>query len=445
MHSIRIFLISLLLATIVLTIFIAVLQGYQASSQEIQQQMDAKLLDLAKLLSKHVMNTQNASPSVHKGKTFAFQIISSKAISHNNHPDDHKTTQQTIAPLKQGFDEVNFNDYRWRSYAFFNQQQHQWIIVAERLDIRFKLVERTLLKSLTPIVLGMPLAALLIWFIVGHALKPLRQLANTLKNKRENDLSPLNIKPTYTEVEHVIQSSNKLLKRLRLSFEREKHFAANVAHELRTPLSVLKIDLFNLNQKSKESSDGDIQILNQSIDRMEHLIQQILTLYRTTPDQFIMTFSEFDLTQLTQKVIIDHYDNIDKKSQSIELQGIRCLLTGDSSTMEILLSNLIENANKYTPEKGEIHVTIIDRGSIIRLQIEDSGCGIEPTHHQRVFERFYRENGDCHTANQPGCGLGLSIVKHIVKLHKATISLHPSHFSTGLMVQVDFLKGIIND
>ena len=437
MTSIRRFLITLLLAIIILTIFLSVLQGYQASNKEIQQQMDARLIDMAKLLSNQHNSNDTSNDAIHAGNSFAFQVF--------NHQEDllhHSTStnQQRIAPLKQEFNEVNFSGYRWRSYAYFNTEKNVWVIAAERLDIRFRLAEKILLKSLMPIVLGLSIAALLIWLVIGHALKPLQSLSNALKNKRENDLSPLIIKRPYSEVEQVIQSSNSLLNRLTLSFEREKRFASDVAHELLTPLSVLKLDLFNLNQEQSKESQSSLR-LNKGLDRMEHLVQQILILYRTTPDQFMAKFVSLDLTTLAQNLIAEHYDIFDKKSQSIELQGEPCHLQADQSALEILLLNLITNANKYTPKDGSIKVSITQHNDTINLQVEDSGVGIDQSQYERVFERFYRVDGDCHSSNEIGCGIGLSIVKHIVDLHKASISLKHSSFETGLMVHIKFPKG----
>jgi two-component system sensor histidine kinase QseC len=174
---------------------------------------------------------------------------------------------------------------------------------------------------------------------------------------------------------------------------------------------------------------------------MEHLVQQILTLYRTTPDQFMATFAWLDLTALAQNIIAEHYDIFDKKSQSIELQGQACYLNGDQAALSILLLNLIENANKYTPQGGIIRVMLEEHSDVIILQVEDSGVGIDPSQYKRVFERFYRVDGDCHASNEVGCGIGLSIVKHIVDLHKADIHLQTSNFTTGIMVQIVFPKG----
>lgn len=431
--SIRSFLFRLLLATIILTLFISVLQGYKAGSSEIQQQMDAKLAGLATLLSHQVIDDHAVVHSLPAGDKFVFQLFSAqeKLLQYST------GNKQPLAPLQAGFGETNINGYRWRTYGFFNPQNKHWVIVAERLDIRFALVEQIIVKALAPIIIEIPIAALLIWWIIGHGVKPLYRLSHALRNKADNDLSALKIDQPYAEVEQVVQSTNSLLKRLTLSFEREKRFASDVAHELRTPLSVLKIDLFNAQQKAQNNA-ADMARLHQGVNRMEHLLQQILTLYRTAPDQFMARFATQDLYAIAQQVIADHYQHIDRKMQSIELEGTSCVLEGDQAALEILVTNLVSNANKYTPKGGVIHVAVLVENETIMLQVEDSGAGIDKALYERVFERFYRVDGDRHASNELGCGIGLSIVKHIVELHKATISLHPSRFATGLKVQVAF-------
>ena len=176
--------------------------------------------------------------------------------------------------------------------------------------------------------------------------------------------------------------------------------------------------------------------VNESIERMVHIIEQLLDLYRTTPEQFMAHFTEIDLYNLAQQVISNQWSHIEAKNQQLELQGSPCLLTGDQFTLEILIKNLIDNANKYTPVGGSLFISVSEHDGFAELCVEDSGTGIPEAFYQRVFERFYRVNGDQNNTMVIGCGLGLSIVQHIVELHGGKISLSPSRFSSGLKVTV---------
>lgn len=436
MTSIRGFLITTLLAVIVLSLFISIYNGFHYSSKEIQQQMDKQLLDLAKILSRQA-NQKPTGDIVQVNNRIAYQIL--KAT-------DTPTKQANTKPLLTSLNEVpdknntfgedNYNGFRWRTFVLHDRQKQLWIIVAERIDIRLKLSEKIILKSLYPVIWSVPLMALLIWLLVGYALKPLSKLARALKNKPDNNLSTLKIATPYQEVEQVIQSTNSLLKRLTLAFEREKNFASDVAHELRTPLSVLKLDLFNL-KKTTKNKQALIPIKH-SVERMERLIQQILTLYRTTPDKFIASFSFIDLHTICQNVIAEHYQQFEKKSQTIGLYGDSCLVEGDLSALSVLIINLIDNANKYTPVGGIINLSVSYENNASVLQIEDSGPGIEESQHDRIYDRFYRLKGDCHPSGEAGCGLGFSIIKHIVDMHQAVIKLLPSSFDSGLLIRIEF-------
>lgn len=442
MTSIRGFLIATLLAVIVLSLFVSVYNGFHYSSKEIQQQMDEQLIDLAKILSQQA-NANPTAPVIQVNNRIAYQIIQS-----DNKPEKPAANKALLASLenvgkKSAFGEENFDGFRWRTYVLHNSQKQLWVIVAERIDIRLNLSEKIILKSLYSVIWSLPLMALLIWLLVGYALKPLSQLAGALKNKPDDNLSTLKIATPYQEVEQVVHYTNSLLKRLTHAFEREKHFASDVAHELRTPLSVLKLDVFNLNKTTQNKQE--LITIKHSVERMERLIQQILTLYQTTPDKFIASFSFVDLHTLCQNVIAEHYPQFEKKSQSISLHGDTCLVEGDPSALSVLIINLIDNANKYTPKGGSIKLTVCYENNTSVLQVEDSGPGIDESQHERIFDRFYRLKGDCHASGEAGCGLGFSIIKHIVDMHQATIKLLAANFKSGLLVRIEFPRRRVHE
>jgi len=346
-----------------------------------------------------------------------------------------------IAPLEPGYRDNNFGGYRWRTLATRSVTAGRWILVAERADLRFRLAEDVILEAVMPIIFVLPIAGLLIWFVVGYGMRPLRRLATQLSAKASDDLSPLPDDEIPTELAQVINSTNDLLSRLAASFEREKRFAADAAHELRTPISVLKVHLHNL-AHDLPAENLNVARLKNGIDRMSHLVEQILALYRTMPDQFMADFKPLDLHALAREVISSTYAEFSMKDQRIELSGSSSSVVGDRFTLETLLRNLLSNATKYTPDGGQVRVTVNPNEHGITLKVEDSGAGIEPDEYERVFERFYRVGGDRHASGQPGCGLGLAIVEHIAELHDAHITLGPSSFENGLSVCIDFPSSI---
>ncbi len=433
MKSIRVFLVAVILATITLSNFLAALQGYQSSMREAELAFDNQLLETAELIAN--IHSESAVTSIDHASNTAFQVWRNgeiKVLSSN-------APVTAIAPLSPGFDYNNFNGYRWRTVGHYDQTNNYWVLVAERMDLRYTLAENVVLESILPILMAIPVIGLLVWFVVGRGLMPLRSLAQELGTKQAGDLSPLGFDAPKRELEQIVLSTNVLLGRLESSLAREKQFAADAAHELRTPISALKVQLYNI---ARELPDGDeaVEQLTVTVDRLGHLVEQILALYKTAPDQYITQFTEIDLHSLIQDVVAQEYGQFESKQQTLEYRGEPCTILGDQFSLTTLVENLLSNASKYTPNGGRIDVSVREGSKQITLTVEDSGPGIAPEHRNAVFERFYRVGGDRHSSGEPGCGLGLAIVKHIADLHGASIAITASSFASGSAVSVVFSK-----
>jgi two-component system sensor histidine kinase QseC len=431
--SIRIFLIVVILSIMTLGIFISALHGYRSGISNAQRIFDSELADTAQLLSVVREDYHPGDTAALETTRYVFQIWQGDTLLLRS----ANSPEILIAPLKGGFHDRNFNSHRWRTYSLYNESSGRWVITAERLDIRNSLAENIVLESVLPVLALLPVLAVIIWIVVGRGLAPLQRLANVLGHKRADDLSPIPLKDQPVELTRLTRAANDLLSRLQASFEREKQFTANAAHELRTPVSALKIHLHNL---SEELPDGEerLQALVTVTDRMGRLIEQILALHRTTNDQFIANFTSLDLYTLVQDVIVGEYASLEDKNQQLEFRGVNSLLRADQFALETLMQNLLSNAVKYTPEGGSILVTITDSAGTILLRVEDSGPGIPGDQYESVFNRFQRIGGDQNSSSAPGCGLGLSIVRQIVELHQAQITLGRSEELGGLSVSIMF-------
>lgn len=463
MSSIRRFLLIVLLAALTLFNFVAALQGYRSSLSETEKLFDQQLIEIAELL----YELAEAQPDVEHERAFDNpRVISERQnlafqVWHDDKLVQHSANSPNRAISSQpGFAYDSFSGFRWRTYQIDFQANNtqlenthientrtentrtekkaMTIMVAERNDLRFVLAENVILHAVLPVVLGMPLIGLLVWLVVGRGLKPLNQLAGELSRKKPEDLSRLPTENIPKELQVLVQSTNNLLVRLDASFKREKRLTSDAAHELRTPLSVLKLQIHNLASELPKGSES-LQNLNRSVDNMSHLIEQILDLYRTTPDQFTGNFTQLNLEELAQQMIAELYPRLESKQQNIELEADSdTRLQGDEFSLRLLLKNLVDNASKYTPEQGQVRVSIKHSTAGLLLVVEDSGPGIKPELYERVFERFYRVDGDKHASKQTGCGLGLAIIRHIVELHGATIALGKSESLGGLAVTVCF-------
>jgi len=440
--------------------FLSSLRGYRESMTRAESLFDLQLLEHVKLLSLLNPGLTSAGSSrvlaelvmpevtdveLSADMRIAYQIFDASGAL---------LLRSVIAPsapmstFDVGYRDVNFGGYRWRVLVIRDPELQHWLMAAQRFDLRYELAESVILQAVIPTVLSIPLAALLIWLIVGYGLRPIRGLARAVRSREAGDLAPIELVGVPRELTPLTLSTNDLLQRLQASFGREKRFAADAAHELRTPISTLKVQVHNL-LRELGSADGDKETgdmvasaeeLRAGIDAMGHLVEQILVLNRTAPDQYLLQFVPVDLHALVKEVVSVEYDQILRKEQNFELVGASTMVLGDTTALRSLVQNLLGNASKYTPRGGSIRIAI-EEGGVPALVIEDSGPGIPETHHERVFDRFYRLDGDRHASGVSGSGLGLAIVKHIVEMHRASIELSRSSRLGGLCITIRFARG----
>ena len=441
--SIRRYLTLILLSVITLVTFAAAIQGYRGSMAKATSVFDNELRSLTHVLVNITdLSTQSLAPQ--PDTAFIYQIWQNNRLIVSSHPE----LVVAISDLKNEFSEHNFLTQRWRTYGHFFEAGNKWVLVAQPLNRRFELAEQMILAAVTPLILCIPLLAIIIFLLVSSGLRPLRLLSDNLRAKKADDFSPITQKNQHNELSPVLKTLNQLFERLNAAFSREKRFASDAAHELRTPLSVLKINAHNLalelssnDTANTNASKTNMQYLQQGIERMSHVVEQILLLNRTNPQQYQGQFKQIDTASLCQTVIASLFPQIEAKNQEIELIGQSAVIQGDEFSLGILLQNLVSNASKYSPEEALIRVVVKTANNQVIIQVEDSGPGIDESEYPRVFERFYRIGGDRHTSNTPGCGLGLAISKHIAELHNASLKLSRSEQLSGLSVELILPQG----
>lgn len=434
MNSIRVTLVVMLVAAFTLVSFLAALNGYLSSMEEVDKLLDRQLLHASDLLLASGENTDSSVLSAAEDKA-------DEGYIYQGWRDGRQLVRSPGAPgepigeLSAGYRYANIGGYRWRTLTR-QSGDGTWYVLAERDDLRHHLVEGAVLESVLPLLLWLPVSALLVWILVAWGLRPLRDLSQQINLRQSDDLQPIEYQDPPAELKQLITSTNSLLARLSASFERERHFASHAAHELRTPLSVLKIHLHNLAGELPPGHEG-LAHANAGLKRMHNLVEQILDLNRTNPDIIKAAFTPLDLHSLAQRVTADAWPSFSERDQVLSLEGDGVMMSGDRVMLEILLQNLLNNASKYTPAGGEIQVFAGSVEGVTRLVVEDSGPGIPAAEQDKVFQRFYRAGQERDTG-ATGSGLGLAIVQHIVQLHNASISLGTSQFGSGLAVTVDF-------
>jgi two-component system sensor histidine kinase QseC len=429
--SIRQYLLLIILSVITLVSFAAAVHGYRASMEEAQRVFDSELQSFALTLA--TIPLTQATIEIDGNANVAYQVwqLGQLKVRTSNSPE------RPIGSFRTGYSERNFSGQRWRIYAHHLPATEKWIFMAQPMNRRFELAENMILTAVTPLVVTLPILALFISMIIKRSLEPLKELTTTLRRKKTDDFSPIDVGTPPAELAPVIATLNRLLARLDSAFVREKRFSSDVAHELRTPLSILKVGIHNLEQESL-GENTDLEPLKLGVERMSHVVEQILLLNRTNPDHFSAKFANLELYSLVQGVIAGIYPQIEANDQSIELDGNPVVIEGDSFSLTSLVHNLISNASKYSPENGSIRVSLTADGETVLLHVADNGPGIADADLDRVFDRFYQAASDQHDSLVSGCGLGLAIVKQIAELHNAELTVTNESPLGGLLVQVRF-------
>ena len=280
---------------------------------------------------------------------------------------------------------------------------------------------------------------LLVQQVIVRAMHPLVQMAKHMDAQDYTQLHTVKTVEQPSEVQSLTDALNDLFDRLNESYAREKNFAADAAHELRNPLAALSIQVDNaLEENTNQNLQPVLDNIKQVSDRLSHLVRQLLTLSKVDRNLDEADWQPLDLFGICQQVIAENYYKAEAKNQNIDLSGDEKLsnVRGVKELLTSLVSNLVDNAIRYTPNQGTVSVTCTRQGEQVILTVSDSGNGLSEEGKKRVLDRFYREAG----TGQAGAGIGLSIVNHVMNLHKASLALKDAELG-GLQVECCFNSG----
>jgi two-component system OmpR family sensor kinase len=287
-----------------------------------------------------------------------------------------------------------------------------------------------------PLLLLLPLLGVLVWVVVGRGMDPLRRAALEVSQRSPDALQPIAQNGLPEEVQPLIGSLNGLLGRLSHALEAQRAFVADAAHALRTPVTALQLQIQLLERaQSVDERDAATARLKDGLKRMTHLVEQLLTLARQDPAQQLRVAQDVPLDALASEVLAEQSVLAEAKSIDLGLARAEPLkVSGDRESLRVLLSNLVDNAIRYTPSGGRVDVAVAIEDGRPVLSVEDSGPGIPPHERARVFDRFYRVE----SSDASGSGLGLAIVRNVAERHGAQIELDSGGGGRGLKVSVRF-------
>ncbi len=308
-----------------------------------------------------------------------------------------------------------------------------YVTVAETTRKRASAVRRLLLALVLPTALVVVATGIMIWFGIASGLAPLRQIERELERRGGDDLSPVDEESAPQEVRLLVQALNRLLGRLRDAAVTQRSFLENAAHQLRTPLANLRIQLELLAREPR--TEGAIQRLDESVSRTIRLANQLLALARAeSGNPLAPGFRPVNLGAMLDELVDEWVRAADRKNIDLGFEREEAWLQGEPFMLHELAANLIDNAIRYTEAGGHVTVRCGVSGGMTFLEVEDNGAGIPPEEREKVLERFYRMPG----SGGSGSGLGLAIANDIVKAHAGTLRITAPADHSGTVVRAEF-------
>ncbi|MGA2562039.1 MAG: ATP-binding protein [Steroidobacteraceae bacterium] len=332
-----------------------------------------------------------------------------------------------------GYADLSLGGETWRAYGL--RTGDGVIQVAQPARVRETLARAAALRVMIPLIVLLPIIIAAVIWVVGRGLQPLRLVTAEVQQRDAGTLTPLGGANLPLEIKPLVDELNRLLARLQIAFTAQRAFISDAAHELRSPLTALRLQAQLLDRAPDEAARLEARAqLGAAIERATHLVEQLLTLARSEPQETAVKFEPVALADIAAEAITDcHAMALDR---SVELgldaePGLR--VRGDPEALRALLRNIIDNAVRYTPQGGSVAVRTLARSERALVEIADTGPGIAPEERERVFDRFYRRPGTA----APGTGLGLAIVKAIAERHGARVLLGDAA-GGALRVTVEF-------
>jgi len=446
--SIKYFLLISLLLSITVASAINGIGNYLLDEQVIQPYLDGQLVRVASLIG-IISQSANTNKQMQSdilnylrrvqpitNQQFMFQVWNDKGELLMGSSKEPGISLQK-APL--GFSDRSIHNNDWRIYSTYDDKLKTKITVGELYNIRRELADDIAHSNANILLITYPVFGILVWFIISIALRSITRVTTEISSRASTYLGPVQLTEIPVEIKPLIGELNQLFIRLKLAFERNKRFAADAAHELRTPLAALKTHV-QLALKADDDAERNkaLQKVIESVDRSSHVVAQLLTLSRLGEEEALTDIKPMDLHKLATEIIAYLAPHAFEKDVEIELAPPPSdpIILGNDTALGILIRNIVDNAIRYTPPNGEVKVAIIDTGTQIIFRTLDTGTGIPLELRERVFERFYRILG----TKASGSGLGLAIVNQIATLHHAVITLSTPPNGVGLQFDVAFPK-----
>ena len=404
------------------------------AQDEVDELLDGHLAQAASLLmvqSDGDIDDIFDAPVLHRyAPQVAFQVfIGKQLLSHSANVGVEPLSQQ-----KEGFATVRRDDDWWRVVSMHSPRLDVTVLVGERMDSRRAILWALMRSLLGPMLVALPLFGLGLWWSVRRGLAPLRALRSTLQTRAPMAAEPVSLAGLPRELQPLVETLNGLLERIDGMVQSERRFTADAAHELRTPIAAIRA------QAQVAMGAGDdvgerthaLQTTLAGCDRASHLVDQLLTLARleTAPAS---PAAPVDLGAVVRRVAADMAPAALQRHQDLTVQAEGSFpVAANEVLLGVLVRNLVDNALRYSPAGARVLVELQTAADGTSLLVQDSGPGMKADEIAHLGERFFRVLGN----EQPGSGLGWSIVRRILGVFSAQVQIGRSAALGGLEVTV---------
>lgn len=326
-----------------------------------------------------------------------------------------------------GFADVDAGGQTWRTYSVASVGRV--IQVAQPRQIRERLAAGAAWRAVLPLLLLAPLLGLAVWWLVARALAPLARVSREVRSRDAESLAPLPADGLPDEVAPLVGSLNALLQRLGTAFDTQRAFVADAAHELRSPLTALKLQL-QLMRRLPEgpARDEALAALAGGVDRATRLVEQLLTLARNEPGSRRSALQRLELGTLVAQALADAGALALARGSTLALDAAPGVwVDGEPAGLTALARNLADNALRHGPPGTAVQVRVAADGDDAVLTVDDGGPGIPEADRAQAFERFWRRAPPADDGGAPedggGSGLGLAIVRNVADRHGGRLRL----------------------
>ena len=337
--------------------------------------------------------------------------------------------------ITAGFSNQEIMGKEWRFYVLADKKSGYTIEIAQRLHVRMMLIAKVLTTLFLPLILLLPICLMITWIGLRVGLKPLLVISEAVKRRSALDLTPLSIDQSLTEISPLIDSINGLLSNLDYALSKERRFTDLAAHELRTPIAIFKTQaetaLRSIDDRERRMI---LEAQVKAADRATTMVDQLLILARLEHADIPM--EALSLGTIARDIMQERLPLSTQKQIHLRFEeDTTVMIQGNKELLTILLTNVLDNAIKYSFIEGEISVILSLQGHMAVLTVADTGPGIPEDKLPYVTERFYRVSRN---SEQSGAGLGLTIAKRAAEIMGAHLILRNKESGKGFLSIVQF-------